>query len=230
MAAFTPLVLAAAAAAHPPYPVNEVLTAFGEVCFANPDPGTYSDEDVGLVFAAWKGAAEQQGWVQVQPIPFRARPASRTERLDQRVELAFDGIDSAFIASIAGSQGADVAVRGLYRKLVAGRTVYLSMMAASDGSTTLTECRLHDPIGDGFRTSPISEQALEQWSGADLKRQRSLYGGKVYAWRDSGDADRSVRVHFGLSGYPMPWGDKFRPYEMYGLTLVASDYSQIIVT
>jgi hypothetical protein len=217
-------VLAAAAVSQPTYPVSEILDSFKEVCFTRSEYG-----DIDKQYAAWKQAAQTAGWAEL------ARPTPSTDRAEQRDFRAFyqlKGIDYAFIASMLGWYGeATEPSSAIFKKPVAGRTVYISMMATDGSNPSVSECRLHDPLDDSVISSPVSKEVLEAWSGSKVRRRDGVYGGKLYAWDDANGVERTVRVHFGFDRQPLPqWGGNFRPYAIYGLTLVVSDYSLIIVT
>ena len=222
MSAYASLLLAAAATTQPAYPVTEMLDAFKEVCFTRSDYG-----DIDQQYAAWKRAAEMAGWTEV------VHPTLSSDRAEQRDYRAFynlKGIDYAFISSMLAAYGSEPA-SAIFKKQVAARTVYISMMATDFANPSVSECRLYDPLGDGINSSPVSKDVLEAWSGAEVRRRGGVYGGKVYAWDDTNGVEQTIRVHFGYYYSPIPrWGDNFRPYAINGLTLVVSNYSLIVVT
>jgi hypothetical protein len=180
-------------------------------------------------FIAWSAAAQASGWTELsRPVSSEDRAAER----DYRAFYQFKAIDHAFIGSMLEWYGtATEPASAIFKKQVAGRTVYVSVMATDGSNPSLSECRLHDPLGDGINSSPVSKEVLEAWSGSKVQRRKGEYGGKLYAWNDPNGVERNVRVHFGFDWSPVPrWGADFRPYAIYGLTLVVSDYSLIIVT
>jgi hypothetical protein len=222
MSASASLLLAAAATAQPAYPVAEMLDSFKEVCFTRSEYG-----DIDQQYAAWKHAAETAGWTEL------VHPTLSSDRAEQRDYYAFyklKGIDYAFISSMLGAYGSEP-TSAIFKKQVAARIVYISMMATDYANPSVSECRLYDPLGDGVTSSPVSKDVLEAWSGEKVRRRGGVYGGKAYSWGGPRGTEQTIRVHFGYYLTPIPrWGDKFRPYAINGLVLVVSNYSLFYVT
>lgn len=219
--AIVPLPLAAAAV--PSYPVAEMLAAFGDVCF---DSAAAKPDEPGNV-ATWKRLAAAKGWAQVMTRP---DPSEGRWRGPARTYDWAKALDAELLASFNPGGEALLRDAALFRRQVAGREVFLSVVAIDSENPTLAECRLRDPLGDGIRKSPITRTAIETWLGHSVKPLRGWYRGKEYWW-PSGNGRLSVRVHFGFDQRRIGVvGARYDPYALYGLTLVRSDYSQIIVT
>jgi hypothetical protein len=215
------LALAASQAGTAPagYPVAEMLAAFGSVCF---DPATLQQDNPENP-ATWKKLAAEQGWAEI---------GARPDASDSRSRRAYDwakALDSELLASIDPYGPVQLREAALFQRQVAGRAVYLSIAAMDSENPKLAECRLRDPLGDGIRKSPITRAAIEKWLGHSVKPMPAWYRGKQYWW-PNGNNRLSVRVHFGFEQRRLGVvGARYDPYALYGLTLVRSDYDEIIV-
>lgn len=220
------LLASSAATAVQPYPVQDILTAFGEVCFAEEARSYEPLKNVPV----WKRLAVEKGWDEL------AEPPPSGRRRGGNTELRAYNWAKALNWDLLSSMGDGEAVMtsdALYHKQVAGRDIYLSILGIDTGNT-LAECRLRDPLGDGIAKLPIRKAEIEQWIGKPVTSSKGAskgwFGGRVYSWDDKYPLN-SVRVHFGFEHKSL--GDrnpKYDPYAQYGMTLVRSDYPLIIVT
>lgn len=216
-------VLAAAAVAAAPYPTQDILAAFGAVCFAQ----VPQSSDAASKFDFWATTAVQRGWVEIESEP--PGGGSYQENAGVRTYRWAQAVDYDLFTTLA-PLGNERLRRALYGKVVAGRPVYLSIVAIAQTNPTLDECRLRDPLGDGVLKLPIDRSAVEAWRGHPVKKTGGWYRSTEYFWPD-GRYRRAMRVHFGFIGKPLGvYGGKYDPYTFYGMTLVRSEREEIIIT
>ena len=220
--------LAATTAAAPPYPVQDVLAAFGDVCL---DPASYVINSTELSptqkAEAWKSLALKKGWIEVTGPPERI--GTWQENAVARVYYWSRALDYELFLPLAQLGTERITVQALYRRQVAGRNVFLSIFGAETSNPTIAECRLRDPLGDGIGKSPVAKADIERWLGQPVKRSSAPYRGTQYSW-PAKPLDKAIQYHFGLVGKPVAtYGAKYDPYALYGMTLVRSDFSQDII-
>jgi hypothetical protein len=220
----TMLVGSSGAAAASPYPVREALAAFGDVCF---DTTTARQDDIGNA-GKWRDIALQKGWSEIATAP--AAGEDFAARLMTRTFYWAKALDYELLTALGQTGSERMGGEFLLTKSIGGRRFYLSIVGMDASNTTLAECRLRDPLGDGIYKSPITRPDVESWLGHAVKASRGWYRGKQYSW-SRGNGTNSVRVHFDFDSKPIgKYGAKYDPYALYGMTLVRSDYSEIIVT
>ena len=199
--------LLAAASTQATYPVRDVLAELQRVCFTD---HRYAERPTGIgttsdAVSFWATAAVNAEWTELS---FETADLSPRDRAVMEMTAALN--HSLFGSFAEGNRhsGTDNRMAGgqVFKKEVAGRQLYLSLFGADDGSRSVGECRIHDPLGDGIRRNPISapEGLVSQ-----------------------------LDVHFGFDGWGIsPFNDKVRnfdPYTPYGLTLVTGFHEQVIV-
>lgn len=219
---------AATAAAGLPYPAQDVLTAFGEVCL---DPAVDSLTNGYQATPTqraqrWKRIALAKGWELVPD------PAARGSLAEKKGALQTyywaRALDHDLFSGLNQPDGW-ISEQALLTRNVGGRPVFLSILGTETDNPELAECRLRDPLGDGVVKSPINRAAIERWLGKPVKQARGMYRGTRYTW-PNGPTPRSIEYHFGFAGKPFAtYGAKYDPYSLYGLTLVRSDYSLDII-
>lgn len=220
--------LAATAAAATPYPVQDILTAFGDVCL---DPTSYIVNSTELSptqkAEAWKGLALKHGWTELAGPPERV--GTWPENADARVYYWSRALDYELFLPLAQTGTERITAQALYRKRVAGRSVFLSIFSAETSNPTIAECRLRDPLGDGVSKSPIAKADIERWLGQTVKQSGAPYRGTQYSWPWKSPR-KAIQYHFGFGAKPFAtYGAKYDPYALYGMTLVRSDFSQDII-
>lgn len=221
--------LAATAAAGSPYPVQDILTAFGDVCF---DPASDSakngyERTPSQRAEAWKALALAKGWEEVGALPSPGQTSD--SNAIARTYYWSRALDYELFVPLESTGTGRITVQVLLKKTVAGRQVFLSILGTETDNPTLAECRLRDPLGDGITKQPVAKADVERWLGKTTKRSAGRFGGSQYTWPAS--PYHALQVHFGFKDKPFGIsGVKYDPYALYGLTLVRSDYDEIIVT
>jgi hypothetical protein len=212
--------LLAATAAAAPYPVQDILSAFGDVCL---DPGSYWEKYTELTPTqkanAWKGLAVKKGWTEV----------AASDDSAARTYYWAKALDYELFVPLMQYGTGRITVQALFAKRVAGRKVFLSVFGADVDNPTIAECRLRDPLGDGVAKSPVAKADIERWLGHKVKRGSAPYRGTRYSWPGK-PSERAIQYHFGFKAKPFAtYGAKYDPYSLYGMTLVRSDFSQDII-
>ena len=220
--------LAATTAAAPPYPVQEVLAAFGDVCLdPKSDWANYTALTPTQKAEAWKELALKKGWTEVAAPPEAA--ATFQENSAARTYYSARALDYELFLPLMQLGGERITVQALFNRQVAGRNVFISIFGAETSNPTIAECRLHDPLGDGINKRPVAKADIERWLGRTVKRSAAPYRGTQYSW-PAKPFGRAIQVHFGFAGKPFAtYGAKYDPYALYGMTLVRSDYSNDII-
>ena len=223
----TAALLVATAAAAPPYPVQEILSAFGDVCLdPNSDMADYTGLTPTRKANVWKSLALKKAWTEITAPPEPG--ATYAENTAARTYYWAKALDYELFVPLAQMGTERITVQTLLKKQVAGRVVYLSIFGA-ETNNPIAECRLRDPLGDGVSKPPVTKAAIERWLGLAVKRSSAPYRGTQYSWPAKPFA-RSIQVHFGFAGKPFAtYGAKYDPYALYGMTLVRSDYSNDII-
>jgi len=211
---FLSLLLYAAANTGTPYPTGPILQAFGEICLQ-----PVGNDEGGEKFEAWQRAAEHRGWERVDAPPASA-PGSFEARQAYLAYHRLYALDYDLFASLLTVD--EEMRRSVLHRRVAGRDVYLSLFtaASTESSNSISECRLHDPLGDGINANPITRAEVQRWLGRSVRQAGGPYRSTEYRW----DLRNSIRVHFGFAGARAlgDRGRRFDPYPPYGMTLVRS--------
>lgn len=225
----------ASAAAPPAYPAGEVLRALQSVCFSRKegaDGETYQD-----MIDSWTVTAQKNGWSLLSPYT-RDRSnldASALGRIAALNHLLFGGYA---LTNAHSHLRTDYLGGQVFRKTVAGRTLYLSVFGAGGADSGMVECRVHDLLGDGITKNPITPRVIEQVFGARPKRRQGPFRGSRYDWQTGQGANLqhgSLAVHFGFDGWKASPSYPYRkveipdPHAPYGLTLVAAQYDEAII-
>lgn len=186
--------LAIAAAPEPPapYPAREVLAAFATACSGAEDS------------AVSMASANAAGW---ERLPADAdTPVSRLARAGAAAVAAEadDGEDAPLLL-----EGAE------YRKVVAGRTLYLAISGVKTDRIAVRGCRLFDFAA----TAPLTPEDLHDWSVREPSGTQDLPDGVRKITYNPG----LKPGHMAMEIFFVPAGAKPVPgFELGGLTLVAS--------
>jgi hypothetical protein len=230
------LLLASASSVQPAYPAESLLRELESVCLTD---GRYDGEKhvIGPVSGAinqWIEIARRQGWELFTDTSANLLPMDR-EAYRNLVALNYT-IAGSFVPRSYELGREEWMLGGqVFRKVVAGRRVYLSLLGTDfNGGDAFAECRIHDPLGDGFRKNPVSAHAIQTLAQSKLRKTKGPFGSTRYSWPAQFGRIGRVDVHFGFGGWLLgPEGQvnnrRFDPYAPYGLTLVAGYFEQSIV-
>lgn len=234
MGAIPALMLAAAAATQYVYPVDSVLAELKTVCFRD---GRYAEGPKrggppSSALSLWARAAKDGGWTEIYDGAAELSHADRfaLERISTLNASLFGGVveKNRYIRPIKQALGGQV-----FKKVVAGRALYLSTFGYDDGTDTVGECRIHDLLGDGLSKDPISERDVQKIAVGKIKKSKGPFESDRYRWQPKEGRISELDVHFGFKGWGItPFSDKVRnfdPYAPYGLTLVAGFHEQVIL-
>jgi hypothetical protein len=223
------LSLALVSTAAAPYPTQETLKAFGEVCF---DPSLES-QDHGLS-KSWKDLATQKGWKEIEHSP--AAPAYDPKTYGYTAQIPYimyhsvKALNYQLLMPLIAYENAQVTDELLFSKQLNGRELYLSLLGIVSDNPSLAECRIHDRRALSLRKNPIENKEINLWLGKNVKASQGFYRGTLYTW-PVGNRYNSVEIHFNTSAKEMGKITKnYDPYASVGMTIVRRDYVSLIVT
>lgn len=226
--------LLTAATAQPTYPVEAVLRELQQVCFTD---HRYLEREgyvgsASVSAARWADVARRNGWQSYTNLTPGNSPKDLIvfHKITSLNHTLFGGLLDAYMGSTVpvGFSGGEI-----YKKVVAGRALYLSMFAFEGPAESVGECRIHDPLGDGVSHNPVSRYDVQRITGVRLKKARGPFGSDRYTWTARKGEVAELDVHFGFKGWGIsPFGERresFDPYAPYGLTLVAGFHEKVII-
>ncbi|HEV7341147.1 MAG TPA: hypothetical protein VGN68_05880 [Sphingopyxis sp.] len=224
----------ALAAVQPVYPAELVIRELKSVCSID----YRSAKRAGFIGPAsdaivhWASEAGANGWTLIESDTpnLSRRDVSASGRIESLNHLLFG---SFAMANDYASVPTEMLGGQVFRKDVAGRTLYLSVFGADDGARTVGECRIHDLLGDGVQKNPIASPVVEQVFGAKPKTAAGAFGSTAYSWQAGKGRIGYLEVHFGFGGWKVSSFNKrienFNPYAPYGLTMVMGFRDQVII-
>ncbi len=221
-----------AAAAQSPYPTDAVLHELAKTCFTRSAKSPGSPGFVAESIESWKKSALANGWL---PLPDGTFLNSAN---DQAARYGIEALNHSLFGNFArsGRKGpSDVPLLGgdIFKKHVAGRTLYLSIFGIEEKSVWVSECRIHDLLGDGISENPIASRDIGKIVQHRLGKKRGPFGSDRYRWEATQGTISEIDIHFGFDGWGIsPFSKevrKFDPYAPYGLTIVAGSHRAIVV-
>ncbi|WP_152568174.1 hypothetical protein [Sphingopyxis sp. LC81] len=224
----------AAAASQPVYPAEQLMRELKSVCSVDyrwaKQAGFIGPASDAIGY--WASTATANGWTPVTSDTqnLSRRDVSALGRIEALNQLLFG---SYAVANDYAPVPTELLGGQVFRKNVAGRTLYLSVFGADDGVRTVGECRIHDLLGDGVQKNPISSQAVKRVFGANTKTGKGPFGSTTYSWHAGEERIGHFEVHFGFGGWKLSSFNQkienFDPYAPYGLTLVMGFRDETII-
>lgn len=224
----------AAAASQPVYPAEQLMRELQSVCSVDyrwaKQAGSIGPASDAIGY--WVSAATANGWTPITSDMqnLSHRDVSALGRIEALNQLLFG---SYAVANDYAPVPTELLGGQVFRKSVAGRTLYLSVFGADDGMRTVGECRIHDLLGDGVQKNPISSQAVKRVFGAEQKAGKGPFGSTAYSWQAGQGQIGHLEVHFGFGGWKLSSFNQkienFDPYAPYGLTLVMGFRDETII-